>query len=118
MGQSKGRGNLMKWMSVHEHLPEEGRAVVCYSEVFRKYYLAYFCPHRGWIDQENERLRIITHWHDEKIDFPFDSSGEFDEEKARSYGIGDDNPSKFGYFTTTDGNTIPIKINPIKNENN
>lgn len=83
----KRKAQSMQWIQVSEHLPEEGKLVLCYTEVIGAYFLSKWSASRGWLDQDGGDMRIITHWLDMEIPFTFPITFKIDEELAKKYGM-------------------------------
>lgn len=75
------------WYQCMEHLPEEERLVICYSEVFRSYYIGIYSPYRGWRRSTGDALLNITHWLDSILFLPFDNLNRVDPIAAEKYGV-------------------------------
>lgn len=79
------------WYEVSEDLPpDDGHLRWCYSAVHQLYWAALWTPARGWVDDTNNPLKIITHWSDMILYRPFPQI-EYDEVLAKKYGLIRDN---------------------------
>lgn len=74
-----------QFYEVSEHLPEEGVLKWVYSEVWGYYYIAKWTASQGWVDQDGDHIKIITHWCDLELPMPFPSSGSYNEDVAVKY---------------------------------
>jgi hypothetical protein len=77
----------MQWINVKEHVPEEGKLLLSYSEVYGSYLLAKWCSGRGWLTQDNEDIKIVSHWCDLTLPFTFPITEKPDEEAAQKWGL-------------------------------
>lgn len=77
----------MRWYTCPEHLPEEGLIVLGYSDVYQSYYLSKWSSCRGWLGQDNDDIRIITHWCDVSLTLPFPVGNGINEEKAKEHNL-------------------------------
>lgn len=77
----------MRWIEAAEHTPEEGKLLLVYSEVHGAYFLAQWSACRGWLDQEDDSIRIITHWFDCDLPLVYPITNKIDEEAATRYGF-------------------------------
>ena len=75
----------MQWIECEEHLPQDQELYYTYSAVHGRYQAAKWTPTRGWVDQTEGDLRIITHWLDQKLPHIFPILGTADEEVAKKY---------------------------------
>lgn len=77
----------MSWTQVSEDLPPEGKIVLTYSEVYGSYFLAKWTAPRGWLDQDDDDLKIVTHWCAIELPLTFPITSKPDEEAAKKYGM-------------------------------
>lgn len=79
----------MAFISVEDDLPPPGQFVIAYCEPYGVYEIAQFCPARGWVDQTNRKLGIISHWDNAGFYFPFPilSPDEINEESLAKYNL-------------------------------
>lgn len=77
----------MAWIKVEEHVPPAGKIVRAYSRVYGLYFFAKWSAARGWLDQKDCSIRVITEWDDAEYDFPFPILEDIDEELAKQYGF-------------------------------
>lgn len=72
-------------IGVSEDLPPENKIVVGYSSVHRHYYFVKWTASRGWLDQDGDAVKLITHWSNQELYLPFPISEEVDLEEAEKY---------------------------------
>lgn len=77
----------MQWMNVSEHLPDEGKLVLAYSAVHAEYYVAKWSAARGWLDQNDRSMTLVTAWNDVDLPLNFPVTDELDLELAKTYGF-------------------------------
>lgn len=77
----------MKWHHVSEDLPPENKIVLAYSEIDGIYTLAQWSSARGWLDQDSDDLKIITHWNEICLPLNFEITEKNEEELAKKYGF-------------------------------
>ncbi len=70
---------------VEQDLPPERKLVIGYSAIHYNYYIVQWTPSRGWLDQNGEDVRIITHFSNQDIYLPMPISMNRNEELARHY---------------------------------
>lgn len=75
----------MRWIEVEEHLPSDEELYLTYASVFGNYQLAKWTPSRGWLDEHDSDIRVITHWMDMKLNLPYPILDSADEELAKKY---------------------------------
>lgn len=76
------------WYPAEEHLPDNGKFVIGYSDIYGSYHICVFYAHKGWVDlADGANYKAITHWLDMDIPFPFENRNEYCEESAKKYGI-------------------------------
>jgi hypothetical protein len=76
-----------RWYEVEDVLPETGRWVLGYTEVFGSYHLCQYLPARGWQLMDGAMLANISHWCDDFIFMPFEIRNEVDELLAKKHGF-------------------------------
>ena len=79
--------HTVMYYQVQEHIPEEGRYIIGYSEITGSYHLCRHSMLLGWRDVKGIELKCITHWLDMHIPMPFAITNQIDEKAANKYGI-------------------------------
>ncbi len=79
-----------QWFEVSEHIPQEDKIVLGYSEVYGEYILCKWTATRGWLSQRDDHLPIITHWCDLELPLNFEVTGRANEEIAKKHHLIDE----------------------------
>jgi len=77
---------MSTWIDVSEHVPQEKVYVLAFNEIIGSYHLVKWSAARGWLDQDDNNVPLITHWYDTFLPLTMKKVGKI-EKALEKYNI-------------------------------